>query len=189
MTALRRRHPEPPQPQPEAYLGDPMIGIAFAGPDLWWTVQREDTGRAGRDPQDPCSAPLSGEANRGQTVNSRRAQVRREMRAALGWSAVATGNLASAYSSLLSINAARLTPGRGLWIRGGTTKEDGNYLFGAITAELGIPLSEAIRFADPDERVDDIYQSVVPGGQPDNSAGGDSQAARNQITEGAGCPG
>jgi hypothetical protein len=79
-----------------------------------------------------------------------------------------------------------LAPGRGTWIAGGTTKEDGNILFGAVFDELGIPLQAAFAFGDFDEIVDDVLG--LTGIRPyDGNFGPDSQAAKDQIRSGANC--
>lgn len=140
-------------------------------------------------PQNICSAPLSGAANRGQTVNSRRAQVRREIRQATDMAARTGGDVGGAYNAQVGRNISRLAPNWGTWIKGGTSRADSNYLYGAITAELGIPLSAALGFGDAAEFADDIWDRVVPGGQPDEGIGGDSQAAKDQVTAGTRCPG
>ena len=140
-------------------------------------------------PQNVCTAPLSGQANRGQTVNSRRAQVRAEFRRAINIASRTGGDLSATQSAEIGGNVSRLTPNVGTWIRGGTSRADGNFLYGAITAELGIPLSAAIAFGSAAELVDDIYDRLVPGGQPDEGIGGDSPEARAQIAAGARCPG
>jgi RHS repeat-associated protein len=134
-----------------------------------------------------CSRPLHGTANRGQTVNSRRAQVRREL-AELMDSARRTGDdPGQALNFEIGVVSARLRPG-GTWVSGGTTKEEGNILFGAITAELGIPLAGATGFGDLDEMIDDTLGLV--GARPyDGHWGPDSQAAKDQMAEGAKCPG
>ena len=139
------------------------------------------------EPQSICDAPLSGAANRGQTVNSRRAQVRREIHAALQREARSTRE--GAFQRQVGRNAARLAPNVGTWIRGGTSRADGNYLYGAITAELGIPLSAAIGFGDAAEFVDDILDRLGLGSAPDEGIGRDSPEARAQIAAGANCPG
>lgn len=65
----------------------------------------------------------------------------------------------------------------------------GNYLYGAITAELGVPLSVALGFGDAAEFLDDILDRVMPGGQPDEGISCDTQAAKDQVRAGARCPG
>ena len=142
-------------------------------------------GSATNASQKVCTAPLSAPANRGQTISSRRAQVRAEVARAVGIARRTGGNLSAAFSAEVSRNAARLAPG-GSWIRGQATPADGNRLYGAITAELGVPLRGALAFGDVDEIIDDTLGYV--GLRPyDNNFGPDSEVAKKQITEGAGC--
>ena len=141
---------------------------------------------SGGGPQSICNAPLSGKANSGQSVNSRRAQVRREVHAAIQREARSTRE--GAFQREIGRNFVRLAPNVGTWIRGGTSRADGNYLYGAITAELGIPLSQALTFANAAEFADDIWDRTL-GSNPDEGFGGDSPEARAQIAAGARCPG
>jgi RHS repeat-associated protein len=141
------------------------------------------------DTSNICSQPLSGSANRGHTVNSRRAQVRREIRQAIDLAARTGGEVGAAINGQIGINASRLAFNSGTWIRGGTNRADGNYLYGAITAELGIPTSVAVAFGSLLEVADDVLDRIGLGGSPDESFGFDSPEAADQIREGARCPG
>lgn len=132
---------------------------------------------------------MSGSANRGQTVNSRRAQVRRERDQAINNAVRTGGTLGTVYAQLLSLNASRLAPNTGTWIRGGTSRPDGNYLYGAVMAELGIPQSITIASADFFEWADDLVDRSGLGDQPDESWGNADQQSRTQIRTGARCPG
>ena len=139
-------------------------------------------------PQNICSRPLTGSANQGHTVNSRRAQVRRELQRARH---IARRNGVSSDIATLEvarINFHRLKPNTGSWIKGGTSRADGNYLYGAIVDELGIPLLVARGFGDAAEFFDDIRDRTY-GGNPDEGIGGDSPEAKRQINAGATCPG
>jgi hypothetical protein len=146
-------------------------------------------GGGGTSPQSICSAPLSGAANRGQTVNSRRAQVRREIRQAINLASRTGGDVGAALNGQVGVNISRLTPNIGTWIKGGTSKPDGNYLYGAVTAELGIPLSVAIAFADVAEYADDLVDMLGIGDSLDEGLGNADQQSRAQIRLGAGCLG
>lgn len=99
------------------------------------------------------------------------------------------GDAGAAYNAQVGRNISRLAPNWGTWIKGGTSRADGNFLYGAITAELGIPLAVALAFGNVAEFADDIWDRVAPGGQPDEGIGGDSQAAKDQVTAGTRCPG
>lgn len=129
-----------------------------------------------------CNTPLTAPANRGQTVSSRRAQVRAEVRGAFAIS-IPLGSLAvlTAYNFQLARNFDRVRPG-GSWIRGQASTAEGNRLYGAITAELGASLSVAISFADSAEQIHDWFTNYA-----DMTHGGDSEVARRQITQGRGC--
>ena len=140
-----------------------------------------------RQEEDVCSRPLSGAANRGETVNSRRAQVRRELSEAIRRES-RTSRDTNAYLSAIGRNVARLTPNIGTWIKGGTSRPDGNYLFGAITAELGISPSIALGFADFAEYADDLLDRLF-GSDADEAIGNVDQESQDQIREGARCPG
>jgi hypothetical protein len=151
------------------------------------TMPRRVTVLPQEKPGDVCARPLSGSANRAQNVNARRAQVRRETEQAV-LLAVRTGNsIGAAYLFQVGRNAARLTPG-GTWIRGGTSKEDGNILFGAVTDQLGIPLGGVLAFGDLDEIIHDTF-GLLGLADYDGHFGPDSQIAKDQITVGATCPG
>lgn len=132
-----------------------------------------------------CRAPLSAPANRGQTISSRRAQVRAEVARAVNLAARTGGDVGAAFRAEVGRNAARLAPG-GSWIRGQASSADGNRLYGAITAELGVPLTGALLFGDIDEMIHDAFGllGLVP---YDGNFGPDSQAAKDQIKQGAGC--
>lgn len=96
------------------------------------------------------------------------------------------GDGSSAYLFEVGRNASRLAPG-GTWIKGGTSKPDGNALFGAVTSELGISLQSALTFGDVDEIIHDMVglMGIVP---YDGNFGRDSEDAKQQISEGADCP-
>ena len=87
----------------------------------------------------------------------------------------------NSYNSQLARNFDRLRPG-GSWTRGQADTAEGNWLYGAITAELGASLSVAVGFADAAERFDDWWTDNA-----DLTSGGDSQDARDQIAQGRGC--
>jgi RHS repeat-associated protein len=164
-------------------------GLGVAGPSFLGAGSGGG-GAPGAAPQsgNPCSSPLSGAANRGQTVNSRRAQVRREIRQAMDLAARTGGDIGGAYNAEVGRNLSRLAPNWGTWIKGGTSRADGNYLYGAITAELGIPLSISLGFGDAAEFADDIWDRTF-GSNPDEGIGGDSPEAKRQVRVGARCPG
>lgn len=148
-------------------------------------------GRGGGGPEspaDPCTQPLTGAAHRDRTVNDRRSQVRREMKQAASQAARIGGDMSSAYFMEVGRNSERLTPNSGSWIVGGTGRADGNFLYGAVTAELGIPLSVALAFGHTAEFVDDILDRTL-GNNPDEGIGGDSDEASRQIRTGAQCTG
>ncbi len=153
---------------PQAFFG----GVGFGG-----------NGAPQRDPI--CDAPLTAPANKGQTISSRRAQVRAEVAKAMDLAARTGGDVRAAFQGEVGRNAARLGPG-GSWIRGQATPADGNRLYGAITAELGVPLGGALLFGDIDEFIDDLlgYIGIRP---YDGNVGLDSKAAKDQIAQGAGC--
>lgn len=143
------------------------------------------------DRPEECSRPLTGSANEGETVNSRRSQVRRELesgfftdvRGAPGTGVAFSAASARARFNNVALNFERLRPG-GLFIAGGTSPEDGNLLFGAITSELGIPLDLALTIGDVGEYINDVKN-----GYADGTFGGDSPVAKQQIREGTECPG
>ena len=132
-----------------------------------------------------CEAPLSGSANLGQTINSRVAQVREELASALSQAVRNGSDVGAAYVAEVGRNMARLAPG-GSWIAGGTSREDGNRLYGAVTAALAIPLGAALTFGDLDELGTDAG-ALVGIGTFDGDFGPDSKAAKKQIEEGAEC--
>lgn len=161
-----------------AYVGnDPLNKTDPTG------TQADSSGKPEKDPI--CNAPLSAPANRGQTVSSRRAQVRAEVAQAIDFAARTGGDVGAAFIAEVGRNAARLAPG-GSWIRGQASPAEGNRLYGAITAELGVPLGGALAFGDIDEIIDDVLGYI--GLRPyDNNFGPDSEIAKKQIAEGAGC--
>ncbi len=143
----------------------------------------------GRGPQFQPSdndRPLSGSAHAGETVNSRRAQVREELRRAMEDAARAGSDPAAAFAGEIGRNFGRLMPNWGSWIRGGTGRPDGNRLYGAVTDELGIPIPLALGFADAAEYIDDLLDRVGLGSRPDERFGADSPEARREIISGTG---
>lgn len=111
--------------------------------------------------------------------------MRAEVASALGQAASTGGDAGAAFAAEVARNMARLAPG-GSWIAGGTSREDGNRLYGAVAAELGIPLSVALTFGDIDELGTDAG-ALVGIGTFDGDFGPDSKAAKKQIEEGAEC--
>jgi RHS repeat-associated protein len=152
-------------------------------------ARNAEANRSKGKPQNICNRPLTGAANKGQTVNSRRAQVRREIQRALKDASRTQSSRDAVYFGMASINAGRLKPNSGKWIRGGTSREDGNYLYGAITDEIGIALPIALAFGDIAELYDDIRDRIGLGGEPDEGISLDSPTAKRQIADGAKCPG
>jgi RHS repeat-associated protein len=138
----------------------------------------------------PCDQPLTGNANKGQTVNSRRKQVRQEVRRAVLGGIIRNGIVGAggAFGEQLGVNVARLAPRVGTFIQGGTSSGDGNRLFGAIAAELGIPLSVALAIGDITEIAQDAFDAAV-GNPSDNTEGPDSDRAKELVKEGSRCPG
>jgi RHS repeat-associated protein len=155
---------------------------AFAGELL----RLNPSDRTERNDDKDCTKPLSGSANVGETVSSRRAQVAREVKAALDLAQRDGADMREALLTQISRNVARLAPG-GTWIAGGTSQEDGNLLYGAITAELGIPMPIALMVGDIAEIGADLFDRFK--GRPsDETSGGDSALAKAQIRDGAKCP-
>ncbi|MEP3464854.1 MAG: RHS repeat-associated core domain-containing protein, partial [Parasphingorhabdus sp.] len=133
-----------------------------------------------------CDKPLTGKANVGETVNSRRRQVRAEIKKAMD---NATPEFSGAAAlGQIGKNAGRLVPNFGTWIVGGTSHPDGNRLYGAVMAELGASLDFSQNSADAFEMMDDIFDAIT-GGDSDGTIGGDDAESKQNIAEGASCPG
>lgn len=133
-----------------------------------------------------CYGQLSGSAHVGETVAGRRLQVRAELAQAFEAAAQSGADPAGVLPGQILRNIERLSPNTGSWIVGGTSQADGNYLFGAVMAELGFPLAVSLGVGDVTEWADDIVDFVL-NNSGDGTWGGDDPAAKKQIELGSQC--